>query len=137
MAPENSSSRSQKPFALSAKRFQIVTGSVQAILLGFLVAILGTVMHQTKIAGAPYGLGLALGLTLWASLALRAKPKKFPVWVFAITLAALLTLFGQKADDVMIPASELGYAWAYGAIAIAVVVAAFPRLSKTTWAKQV
>jgi hypothetical protein len=36
----------------------------------------------------------------------------------------------------MIPATDLGYAWAYGAIVVAAVVTAFPKISRDLWAKK-
>jgi hypothetical protein len=36
----------------------------------------------------------------------------------------------------MIPATELGYTWSYGAIVLAAVVAAFPKLPRELWSKK-
>ena len=98
--------------------------------------MLGTIVHQTRINEAPIGVGLALGLVLWASLTLRTRARKFAGWIFAGVMATLLTVFAQKSNDVMIPATDLGYGWTYGAIAVAAVVTAFPKISSDLWAKK-
>jgi hypothetical protein len=116
-----------------AKKFSAAKGLAAGFLGGALVSILGTVMHQTLISGFPFGLMLALSLAFWLSIRLRSAPGKSTSWTFALTLAVLLTVFAQEADDVMIPATELGYFWSYGAIGIGVLMAAFPRLSRDTW----
>lgn len=136
MAPERLSFRSLKSSALSPKRLSPLPSVIAALLLGFVAAVFGTLIHQTRLNEAPIGSGLALGLVLWVALVLRQRAKKFAGWVFTVALAILLTVFAQRGNDVMIPATELGYAWAYGAIAIAAVTTAFPKISRDLWAKR-
>jgi hypothetical protein len=113
-----------------------IQGAIAAVLLGGAVSVFGTIVHQTRINEAPIGVGLALGLVLWATLTLRSSTRKFAGWIFTGVLAILLTVFAQKANDVMIPATDLGYAWTYGAIALAAVATAFPKISNDLWAKK-
>jgi hypothetical protein len=107
---------------LSPRRLKPVQGAIAAVFLGAGVSVFGTIIHQTRINEAPIGVGLALGLVLWATLTLRSSARKFAGWIFTGSLAILLTVFAQKANDVMIPATDLGYAWTYGAIALADIV---------------
>ena len=136
MAPESSSSQNPRSSALSPRRLKPIQGAVAAVLLGGAVAVFGTIVHQTRINEAPIGVGLALGLVLWATLTLRSSARKFAGWIFTGVLAILLTVCAQKANDVMIPATDLGYAWTYGAIALAAVETAFPKISSDLWAKK-
>jgi hypothetical protein len=122
---------------LSHRRLKPSQGAVAAVLLGLAVSVFGTIVHQTRINEAPIGVGLALGLVLWVTLTLRSSAGKFSGWLFTGMLAILLTAFGQKANDVMIPATDLGYAWTYGAIALAAVVTAFPKISSDLWSKRI
>jgi hypothetical protein len=121
---------------LSPRRLKPIPGAIAAVLFGVAVSVFGTIVHQTRIYEAPIGVGLALGLVLWATLTLRSSTRKFAGWIFTGVLAILLTVFAQKANDVMIPATDLGYAWTYGAIALAAVVTAFPKISSDIWAKK-
>jgi hypothetical protein len=136
MAPGRSSSQNPRSFALSPRRLKPIQGAVAAVVLGIAVSVLGTIVHQTRIMEAPFGVGLALGLVLWASLTLRSRARKFAGWIFTGVIAILITAFAQKANDVMIPATDLGYAWTYGAIAVAAVITAFPNISSDLWAKK-
>jgi hypothetical protein len=122
---------------LSPRRLKPFPGAIAAVLLGVAVAVFGTIVHQTRINEAPIGVGLALGLVLWATLTLRRGVRKFAGWIFTGVLAILLTVFAQKANDVMIPATDLGYSWTYGAIGLAAVVTAFPKISSNLWSKRI
>jgi hypothetical protein len=136
MAPVISSSPSLRSYDLSPRRLFSFPGLALAIGLGAAVAVFGTLIHQTRLNEAPIGVGMALALCLWGSVTLRQRAKKFAGWVFTGTLALLLTVIAQRANDVMIPATDLGYAWTYGAIGIAAVVTAFPKISGDLWAKK-
>ncbi len=136
MAPERSSSQSLKSSALSPRRFSLFSGVLVALVLGAGVAVFGTLIHQTRLYEAPIGVVMALAICFWAALTLRQRAQKLSGWVFTGTLAALLTLIGQRANDVMIPATDLGYSWTYGAIAVAAVVTAFPKISRELWSKK-
>jgi hypothetical protein len=136
MALERSSSQSLKSSALSPRRLKPLSGVLLAVILGIGVAIFGTLIHQTRLNEAPIGVGMALAVCLWTAVTLRQRAKKIAGWIFTGTLALLLTLIAQRANDVMIPATDLGYAWSYGAIAIAAVVTAFPKISSDLWSKK-
>lgn len=77
-----------------------------------------------------------MGMILWIAVALRQKARKSAGWIFAGALAVVLTIYSQPANDVMIPATDLGYIWSYGAIAVAAIVAAFPKLPGEMWSKK-
>ena len=136
MGPEISSSQILRSYALSPRRLKTPAGLLLAIFLAGVVSIIGTAIHQTRIFEAPIGVALALGAVLWGALVLRKNVKRLASWVFTGLLAVLLTTFAQEAHDVMIPATDLGYAWTYGAIGIAAVVTAFPKLSSDLWTKK-
>ena len=108
-----------------------------AAFLGLFVSVLGTVIHQTRVFEIPIGVGLALALVFFSALLLRRWAKKSAGWVFTAVVALSLTLFGQESPDVMIAATELGYAWSYGAIGIAALMVAFPRIPKDLWSTRV
>lgn len=107
-----------------------------ALLTAPLAATFGTLIHQTRVEETPIGVGLALGMVLWISVTLRQRARKSAGWVFAGALAVVLTIYSQPANDVMIPATDLGYIWSYGAIVVAAVVAAFPKLPSEMWSKR-
>ena len=107
-----------------------------AIIAAPLAATFGTLVHQTRIEETPIGVFLALGLVFWIASTLRQRARKAAGWVFAGALAVTLTIYSQPGNDVMIPATELGYTWSYGAIVLAAVVAAFPKLPRELWSKK-
>lgn len=107
-----------------------------ALLLGPTAATFGTLIHQTRIEETPIGVGLALGMVFWIAVNLRQRARKSAGWIFAGSLAGLLTFYSQPANDVMIPATDLGYTWSFGAIAVAAIVAAFPKLPEGMWGKK-
>jgi peptidoglycan/LPS O-acetylase OafA/YrhL len=112
-------------------------GVALALTLGSTISVFGTVIHQTRINEVPVGAVLGLTLILWGALFLRARLRKSAGWLYAGVIAVLLTIFAQPADDVMVPATDLSYTWTYGAIAIAALVAAFPRIAKEVWSKRI
>lgn len=102
-----------------------------AILLGFLAAVLGTVIHQSTTApDIPLGLIFALAIALMAAAEVRnLGNKKMPGLSFTITLAATIFFAAQDfTGDKLIPLNETGLIWSYGAIGIAILVSAFPRI---------
>lgn len=136
MAPERSSSQSLKSSALFPRKLKSPQAALAAVMLAVFVSVLGTLIHQTRFLELPVGVTVALGLTLWASYALRITARKASGWIFTVTLAILITAFAQEANDVMIPATDLGSIWAYGSIGIAAVVTAFPKLPKDVWSRK-
>lgn len=92
-----------------------------------LVLLLGTVMHQTVIQGLPLGLMLAVLLLLGVAIPLRKK--RIRAWIFGILFSVGIFVTALEGNqDAMIPANYLGYIWSYGSIALALLVAMFPKL---------
>ena len=99
----------------------------QGIGAAAVFAVLGTIFHQSIVSGLPLGLMISLASLLVYSISLR--PQRGENWAFAISISVLIFLFSQDlGQDKLIPASLLGYIWSYGAIALALLVAMFPRL---------
>ena len=104
-----------------------------AIALGFAVAVLGTVFHQTTYGpGIPLGLIMALAMVLFAATEVRTLgPKKLPGALFSLSLASTVFLAAQDlTGDKLIPLGETGLIWSYGSIGIAILISAFPRFEK-------
>lgn len=96
------------------------------LVLALVVAVIGTIAHQTSLGGAPYGLMLALFFVLLTALQLRKR--KLSAWAFTVSLGVILFLIGQTWNqDAMIPANLSGYIWSYGAIGLAALVAMWPK----------
>ena len=107
-----------------------VWAAIWGIAAGVLVAIIGTVMHQTIVAGFPFGITLAF-LTI-LGFGIQARAQRMRGWMFAIALTGVIFLAGQSSNqDSMIPATALGYTWGYGSIALAIFIAMFPRFKKS------
>lgn len=136
MAPDRLSSRSPRSFALPSRKLRPIQGVLAALIAGPLAATFGTLIHQTRIEESPIGVGLALGMVFWIAITLRQRARKAAGWIFAGSLAVVLTIYSQPANDVMIPASEIGLAWTYGAIALAAITAAFPKIPAETWSRK-
>ena len=105
-----------------------------AIALGFTVAVLGTVVHQSTTGPEmPIGLIMALAMVLFAATEVRTMgSQKLPSLLFTITLAISVFLAAQDlTGDKLIPLGETGLIWSYGSIAIAIIVSAFPRFEQS------
>jgi uncharacterized membrane protein (UPF0136 family) len=102
---------------------------LSGIALGALTALVGTVLHQTQLLNLPLGLALSLVLVFW--LGVLTRNPKTKSWGYALALSVSIYLLGSEGNqDSLIPASTLGYVWAYGSISLALLVAMFPRLTK-------
>jgi hypothetical protein len=109
-------------FLRSARRLAL--GVVTALV----VAVIGTIAHQTSLGRYPFGLFLAMFFVLLAALQLRKN--KLSSWGFAVALGLTLFVIGQAWNqDAMIPANLYGTIWAYGSIALAALVAMWPSFS--------
>ncbi len=96
------------------------------VISALVVAVIGTIAHQTSLGGYPFGLLLAMFFVLLASLQLRKS--KLSAWGYAIALGVTLFIIGQAWNqDAMIPANLYGTVWAYGSIALAALVAMWPK----------
>ena len=102
-----------------------------AILVALLVAVIGTVQHQTQLGeGTPLGLIFAFSLVFMAAAFIRDRSRsKWPVLSYAMAIAITVFLIGQNlSDDILIPGNDLGLFWSYGSIGIAMLVALWPKL---------
>jgi hypothetical protein len=100
--------------------------AIRALALALIVAVLGTVMHQTNLNGLPFGSGLALLIV--STVAINLRKNRASGWIFFGGLAVLIFLIGMDIhDDKMIPANFNGYLWSYGSVTIAAFVAMFPK----------
>ena len=107
-------------------------------LAGLLVAIAGTVAHQTMVGVVPIGLPIALLVVL--TYAMQARIKNGKLGAILYTAALALTIFWTGLDfhrDKMIPADDLGLIWAYGSIGLAAIVVIWPKLSRSLWSKRI
>ena len=110
------------------KRFKLAV-VLRAMALALVVAVLGTVTHQTNLNGFPFGVGLSLLVVLTVAVSLRKN--KASGWVFFAGLSALIFYVGMDIHpDKMIPANLNGYLWSYGSVTVAAFVAMFPKFRR-------
>ena len=116
-----------------------LTRSLSSLLLALPTAVFGTIVHQSSQFGIPLGLAISLTVVLLVSIQIRRRSGfRSPGVVFAAVLGICIWLFSQDlTGDKMIPSTTLGYAWSYGSIASAVLVAIWPRLTGSQWKKAV
>ena len=116
-----------------------LTRSLSSLLLALPTAVFGTIVHQSSQSGIPLGLTISLTVVLLVSIQIRRRSGfRAPGVVFAAVLGICIWIFSQDlTGDKMIPATALGYAWSYGSIATAVLVAIWPRLTRSQWKKAV
>lgn len=109
------------------KRARTLGPVLRGALAGAVFAILGTLFHQSTISGLPFGLVMTLVSIVAYSVSLRSN--KSESWTFALSVSALVIVFAQDfGTDKLIPASMSGYIWSYGAIALTLLIAMFPRI---------
>lgn len=90
-------------------------------------------MHQTKLATeVPIGLVFSLALVGMLAANIRDRQtKKLPGFTFALGLGVIVFAIGQNlTGDILIPGNQLGLWWSYGSIALAVLVALWPKLKR-------
>lgn len=117
--------------AKASKRF---FSSLGAVFVAALVAVVGTVQHQTQLGpGTPLGLIFGLSLVFMAAAFIRDRSSsKWPVLAYAISLSVIVFIIGQNlSGDVLIPGNDLGLYWSYGSIGVAMLVAFWPKLKLT------
>ncbi len=114
-----------------AKASKRIFSSLGAVFVAALVAVVGTVQHQTQLGpGTPLGLIFGLSLVFMAAAFIRDRSRsKWPALSYAMALAMTVFLIGQNlSDDILIPGNDLGLLWSYGSIGIAMLVALWPKL---------
>jgi hypothetical protein len=103
----------------------VISGALSGLGLG----VMGTVLHQTSLAGFPFGAALGLGIVFFYGISLRSvKPRS---WAFALSLSALVFMASQELGlDRLVPSNLAGLLWSYGSISLALLVAMFPRIGQ-------
>jgi len=103
--------------------------SLKAILVSLLVAVFGTLIHQTQINGLPIGILAAFSALLFGSL--ESRRGRYGRLIFPIAVGVLVFIFAQDwSGDKLIPASESGNIWSYGAVLLAIFAALWPNLRR-------
>lgn len=103
--------------------------SLKAILVALLVAVFGTVFHQTQINGLPLGILVAFAAVLFGSF--ESRQGRYGRLVYPVAVGVLVFLFAQDwSGDKLIPASASGTIWSYGAVLLAVFAALWPFLRR-------
>ena len=116
-----------------AKASKRIFSSLGAVFVAALVAVVGTVQHQTQLGqGAPLGLIFGLSLVFMAAAFIRDRSSsKWPVLTYAMSLAVTVFAIGQNlTGDILIPGNDLGLYWSYGSIGVAVLVALWPKIRR-------
>lgn len=110
--------------------------SVWAIPLGFLSALVGTMLHLSKTTdGLPIGLILALIIVGALALALRVlRRSRGALYLMAVTFIVSVLQFAHGGDGShLVTDSNLSQYWLYGSMALLAIIVVFPRLQKATW----
>lgn len=108
-----------------------IKGAAIGFVFGSFAAVVGTLMHQTKVGDeVPIGLLFSLSLVLMLAGGIRDRHDgKLPGFVFAATLAVQIFAISQNLTrDVLIPGNDAGLWWSYGAIGVAALVGFWPKL---------
>jgi len=101
--------------------------SLKAVFVALLVAVFGTISHQTQINGLPLGILLAFAAVVIG--ALESRQGRYSRLVFPVALGLFTFLFAQDwSGDKLIPANEIGYIWSYGAVLLASIVSLWPKV---------
>lgn len=96
-------------------------------------SLIGTLMHQTRLAGeVPIGLLFSLAMVVMLAANIRDQQQgKLPGLTFAVAMGLLLFAITQNlTDDILIPANDLGLWWSYGGIGLATLIALWPKLRR-------
>lgn len=111
-----------------------------AIPLGALVAIAGTLLHQTTlVSGAQIGLWVSLAMVGSLALALRMlRNSRGALYLMSASLAGTIFWLSQnnESGEILIPGNLNGLIWAYGSIGVCFVIMLFPRLARRNWSSR-
>ncbi|MEY2954733.1 MAG: hypothetical protein RL530_334, partial [Actinomycetota bacterium] len=111
--------------------------SLWAMPLGFLAALVGTMLHLSKTTdGMPIGLILALIIVGALALALRVlRRSRGALYLMALTFIVTVLQFshGGNSGSHLVTNSALSEYWLYGSMALLAVIVVFPRIQKATW----
>jgi hypothetical protein len=107
---------------------------VVSFLLGAVIGILGTVVHQVSFSvfglfDVPVGLLVALPATALLLAGLRlVAPSRLAAVLAAVALVGVVALLAlpSQGGSVLIPAGVAGMVWVIGSTLVAVVVLAWP-----------
>jgi N-acetyl-1-D-myo-inositol-2-amino-2-deoxy-alpha-D-glucopyranoside deacetylase len=104
--------------------------SILALVAGGLFGAIGTVAHQDAIGPFPLGLVLALAMVLALVAGFRVVFQSRLIGILAAIglAAAIVALALPHSGSVLVPGNLVGQAWVIGAVFIALVVLAWPRL---------
>lgn len=99
------------------------------ILLGLVVAAIGTTFHQVTTDGFPLGAALSLIVaTIFAANFRAQSESKAPAFMYALSASAIVSVAGLSiTDDVLVPANLAGNLWAFGLITLTVIAALWPK----------
>ena len=110
--------------------------SLWALPLGFLAALVGTMLHLSQTTdGMPIGLVLALIIVGSLALALRILRRSRGA-LYLMALGFIFTMFqlGQNpGGSQLVTNGNLSSYWFYGSLAVLAIIVMFPRLRKATW----
>jgi hypothetical protein len=100
-----------------------------ALVLGISIGLIGTTFHQVTQDGFPLGAAMALLVALIIATSLRSQnASKTPAFVYAISASTIVFAAGLSlTDDVLVPANLAGNLWAFGLVAITIIVALWPK----------
>lgn len=100
-----------------------------ALVLGIGVGLVGTTFHQVTSDGFPLGATMALLVAIIIAASLRNQnTSKTPAFIYGISASAIVFAAGLSlTDDVLVPANLAGNLWAFGLVAITIIVALWPK----------
>jgi N-acetyl-1-D-myo-inositol-2-amino-2-deoxy-alpha-D-glucopyranoside deacetylase len=108
-----------------------------AIPLGFVTALVGTMLHLSRTTeGMPIGLVLALLVVGAVALALRIlRRSRGALYLMALTFIVTVLQFahGNQGGSQLVTNSMISEYWLYGSIGLLAVIVVFPRIQKATW----
>lgn len=100
---------------------------LKSALIASFVAVFGTISHQTQINGLPVGIVLALAGVILGAVECRST--NLGRITFPILMGLFVFVIAQDwTGDKLVPATELGIVWSYGAVSLAALVSLWPRI---------